>query len=134
MVLGAETVLMAGPPNFVNERQIYRLPDTPETQAQLQRQLEAAEGKHGGVLWAVGKDGGDVLARYALDTVPVFDGMAAARGRVYLSTLDGHLVCLDPGADAKLPEVEGLPERILWDHEEDPNYLLPAKAAKKKST
>jgi hypothetical protein len=29
-----------------------------------------------------------------LDASPVFDGMAVARGKVYLVTIDGGIVCL----------------------------------------
>ena len=30
-----------------------------------------------------------------LDSLPIFDGMIAAQGRLFISTLDGHLLCLD---------------------------------------
>ncbi|MFW6161530.1 MAG: PQQ-binding-like beta-propeller repeat protein, partial [Planctomycetota bacterium] len=39
------------------------------------------------------RDGGD-LSRCPLPAPPVFDGMAAAGGRLYLATIDGRLVCL----------------------------------------
>ena len=37
---------------------------------------------------------GKTLAEYKLDAMPVFDGLIAARGRLYMSTVDGHVVCL----------------------------------------
>lgn len=46
------------------------------------------------VLMAFDIEDGAELARKALDTQPVFDGMAAARGRLYISTIDGTIVCL----------------------------------------
>ncbi|MHC4253022.1 MAG: outer membrane protein assembly factor BamB family protein, partial [Planctomycetota bacterium] len=39
------------------------------------------------------KDGAE-LSRLELDSQPVFDGLAAARGRLYVTTLDGRLICL----------------------------------------
>ena len=37
---------------------------------------------------------GKELARYKLDSSPVFDGMAAAYGRLYMATEDGSVLCL----------------------------------------
>ncbi len=34
------------------------------------------------------------LARYRLDSAPVFDGMAAANGRLYLSLENGQVLCM----------------------------------------
>ncbi|UCF16424.1 MAG: PQQ-binding-like beta-propeller repeat protein [Phycisphaerales bacterium] len=39
-------------------------------------------------------DDGRLLSRCPLDAQPVFDGMAAAGGRLYVSTLDGKIMCL----------------------------------------
>ena len=36
-----------------------------------------------------------VAAEYELDAAPVLDGMAAARGRLYVSTVFGKVVCFD---------------------------------------
>ena len=47
-----------------------------------------------GLLLAVSASGGGKTAEYALDTVPVWDGMAAAYGRLYLSTVDGEVLCM----------------------------------------
>ena len=37
---------------------------------------------------------GTRLAEHPLDAPPVWDGMAAASGRLYLSTADGKVLCL----------------------------------------
>jgi hypothetical protein len=34
------------------------------------------------------------MATYPLDSPPIFDGMAAAYGRLYVSMTDGSLVCM----------------------------------------
>ena len=50
-------------------------------------------GKKGALLWAVATADGKKLAEYKLDSVPVFNGMAAANGRLYLVTKDGKILC-----------------------------------------
>lgn len=130
MALSKDALLVAGPRNYINERQVYRLPDAPATLEGIQKQAEALEGQHGGVLWAMSKSDGKLLARLALDTVPVFDGMATADGEVFVSTLDGRLVCLSGDAATPLPPADDLPVQIDWDQPEDPNYLRPAAVIK----
>ena len=51
------------------------------------------EGTEGALLWAVATADGKRLAEYKLDAMPAFDSMAAARGRLYLSTTDGRVLC-----------------------------------------
>ncbi len=130
MAVGKETVFVAGPPNYLDERRAYSLPDDPKILARLTRQQEALEGRHGGVLWALDKAGGDRVARYELDTIPVFDGMAAAAGCLFVSTVDGRVLCLSKDADTRLKRIENQPERLAWDQPEDPNYLAPPEIPK----
>ena len=47
-----------------------------------------------GQLLALSTTDGSVLNALALDQPPVFDGMAAAYGRLYLSLENGTLACL----------------------------------------
>jgi outer membrane protein assembly factor BamB/2-polyprenyl-3-methyl-5-hydroxy-6-metoxy-1,4-benzoquinol methylase len=49
---------------------------------------------NGAVLVAISATDGSELARYKLDCAPVFDGMAAADGRLYLSLADGRVLCM----------------------------------------
>jgi outer membrane protein assembly factor BamB len=78
MVLAGDTLFFAGPPDIFTS-------DDP---------LGAWEGRKGGMLLAVSAQDGKTLATCKLDSPPVFDGMAAANGRLYLATLDGRIVCL----------------------------------------
>ena len=48
----------------------------------------------GVLLLAISVDDGTELARYRLDCSPVFDGMAAANGQLYLSLENGSVICL----------------------------------------
>lgn len=135
MALSADAVLLAGPPNFIDERQAYRMPDDPEVQKKLKLQDEALQGLHGAELWVMAKKDGKLLARYALDSAPVFDGLAVADGKVFVSTLDGRVLCLSgpsgsPLKGVPLKKVTDAPTHVKWDKPEDPNYLLPLEKLK----
>ncbi len=54
----------------------------------------AYEGRLGGILWAAATDTGEKIAETRLDTAPVWDGIAVAGGRLYVSLEDGAVVCL----------------------------------------
>jgi hypothetical protein len=75
MVLAGDSLFVAGP------RGDYRKPG-------------AFEGAEGVVLAAVSTADGTTLAECPLDAVPVWDGMAAAGGRLYVALTDGSVVCL----------------------------------------
>ena len=38
---------------------------------------------------------GKKIAEHTLPAPPVWDGMAAAGGRLFISTSDGHILCMD---------------------------------------
>ncbi len=54
----------------------------------------ALEGRRGAVLVAVSANEGKKLAQLTLDTAPVFDGMIASQGRLFVSLQDGSVLCL----------------------------------------
>jgi outer membrane protein assembly factor BamB len=66
----------------------------PKTQKKLAEQSAAFEGERGALLIAVSLDNGEKLAAYRLDFIPRFDGLIAADGRLYISTLSGEVLCL----------------------------------------
>ena len=78
MTLADKTLFAAGPPDVLD-------PNDP---------LAAFEGRKGALMWAVSAEGGTKLAEYKLDSPPVFDGMIAANGSLYMSTTDGRVVCM----------------------------------------
>lgn len=51
------------------------------------------EGRGGGRLHALSAKDGTILSEYDLDSPPVWNGMAAARKRLYLSTRGGQVLC-----------------------------------------
>ncbi len=94
MVLAGNVLYLAGPPDVLDEEAALRNPDDPKIRRQLEAQTAALEGRMGGQLLAVSAADGKTLAFYDLGAMPTFDGMAAAQGRLYLSTADGQVVCL----------------------------------------
>jgi len=80
MVLAGDRLVAAGPPDVVPDDDPYA----------------AFEGRKGARLWVVSTEDGRRLAEYPLDRLPVFDGLSAARGRLYLATDDGRITCMGP--------------------------------------
>lgn len=92
MVVAGDTIFIAGRPDIIR------------TQAEKgygalilenpQQALDAWQGKKGALLWSVSAKDGRKLAEYKLKSLPVFDGMVAANAKLYVSTQDGHLLCM----------------------------------------
>jgi len=79
MVLARKTLFVAGPPN---------------TGDGGDDALAAFQGRKGALLCAFSAEDGKKLAEYKVDSPPVFDGMIAANGQLYISTIDGRLICM----------------------------------------
>ena len=75
---GGRLLFVAGPPDVVD-------PEDP---------LGAFEGRKGALLWVFSAASGEKLAEYRLASPPVFNGMAAANGRLYLCARDGRVLCM----------------------------------------
>ncbi len=80
LLLAGDLLFAAGVPDRVP-------PDDP---------LAAFEGRLGGVLQVFSTQDGRLLASYQLESAPAFDGLSAAHGRLYLTTLDAKLLCFEP--------------------------------------
>ena len=94
MVLAGDTLFIAGPPDLVDEEEASRSLGTKKIQSQLADQDAAMMGRKGALLWAVSTKDGSKLGELRLAVPPAWDGMAAANGRLYFSTVDGGVVCL----------------------------------------
>jgi hypothetical protein len=82
LVLAGETLFAAGAPDIVDPNEPWA----------------AYEGKRGGQLLAIGRDNGQVLAEYKLDSPPVLDGLAAANTRLLVAAVNGKLLCFQSDA------------------------------------
>jgi outer membrane protein assembly factor BamB len=78
MVLAGDLLFVAGPPNVFPQDDPYA----------------ALEGRKGATLCAVSAKNGEALHTCQLDDAPVFDGMAAARSRLFICTQNGSVVCM----------------------------------------
>ncbi|MCD6392423.1 MAG: LamG domain-containing protein, partial [Planctomycetes bacterium] len=96
MVLAEKTLFVAGPPDLVDEPQAFAHIDQAQVKQSLAEQAAAMEGKKGAVLMAVSTADPDESTQYQLDSPPVFDGMAVAGGRLYISTVNGKVLCMTP--------------------------------------
>lgn len=76
MVLAGGKLFVAGPPDVVPA-------DDP---------LAGLEGRAGGVLRAISAEDGEKLHEIDLDNPPVFDGLIAAKGELYMSTIAGRVI------------------------------------------
>lgn len=104
LVLAGDTLFMAGPPVLVDEAEAYLAWGDPAVQEKMAEYVEAFDGRKGALLMAIAPADGRQLAAYRLDSPPVFDGLAAASGRLYLAAMDGRVVCLGPGGRTPLEE------------------------------
>jgi len=93
MALAGPTLFVAGPEHLLDEVDAFQRYDEQATQKRLADQDAALAGRRGAMLHAVHADTGETLAEYTLDAPPVFDGLSAAGGRLYLSLTNGTLQC-----------------------------------------
>jgi len=54
----------------------------------------AYENRMGGVLCVVSREDAQKVAQYELDSAPVYNGLAASANRLFMSTRDGHVICM----------------------------------------
>jgi outer membrane protein assembly factor BamB len=94
MVLADRTLFLTGPPDVVDEQQAFYRPDDATVRSALLEQEAALENRKGALLLAVSASDGQKLAEYSLDSIPVWDGMAATNGRLYLSLKNGQVLCM----------------------------------------
>ncbi len=105
MVLADKILFIAGAPDVVDEEEAFdhwsadpNDPDTdPNIPAKLYEQDAALNGQRGGLLRAVSTADGNSVAEYELAALPVWDGMAAANGRLYVSLQNGKVRCFVGG-------------------------------------
>ena len=94
MVLANKTLFIAGPPDLIDEEKTFaQLTDGDKSvDSELAAQDRALAGEDGGRLWAVSATTGEKLGEIRLPHLPVWDGMAAANGSLFLTMLDGRVI------------------------------------------
>jgi hypothetical protein len=96
MVLTDSQLIIAGPPDDVDsEYALERLAAKDKAiHDNLKLQDENLAGKHGGRMWLMDTRDGTQLSEIKLDSLPVWDGMSTAYGKLFVATTDGRVICL----------------------------------------
>jgi len=95
MVLTPGRLVVAGPPDTLDEEAAVARRFDEDVQKAIASQMASLEGKDGARLQVFSTASGDKLAEIRLEALPVWDGMAAAGGRLYLAQEGGKVVCLE---------------------------------------
>jgi hypothetical protein len=95
MAKAGDILFIAGPPDLIDEEATFqKLAERyPYVHVELARQNDAFDGKLGARFQAVSAADGKTLHEYYVNTLPVWDGMAAANGKLYFSTTTGSVHC-----------------------------------------
>lgn len=94
MVVADKTLFIAGPPDVVDEEEAFFAMGDAAILEKLAEQSELLKGKDGARLWAVSTQNGERLSEYRLDSLPVWDGLIAADNKLYMTTMNGDVICL----------------------------------------
>ena len=96
MVLSTNKLFVVGPPDIIDEEKTFeKLTEKDEEVQELLAEQDAVlNGKSGSQLLAVNTFTGEIEHALDLESLPKWDGMVGANGRLYLSTADGQLICL----------------------------------------
>jgi SAM-dependent methyltransferase len=92
MLKAGDLLFTAGPPAHRFDEQTAGDYSNGDYQEWLRNQFAAEAGKQGASLLAVSAKDGKVLRKVELDAPPVFDGMAAAFGRLFVALKNGTVV------------------------------------------
>jgi len=95
MALAGKTLFVAGPPDVVDEEVVFGNPFDERVTAKAKDQAAALAGLKGGLLHAFSVEDGRMLNELDLGGCPVFDGMAAAEGKLFISMMDGSVACFE---------------------------------------
>jgi hypothetical protein len=93
--MSGTNLVVAGPPDLVNEEQIFkRLTEKdPTVQKELDEQDASLAGKRGALVKIFNKGDGQVTRDFTIDSPPVWDGVSVAQGRIFIVTEDGKIRC-----------------------------------------
>lgn len=109
LVGGNRTLFIAGPKDVVDEEEAFYNPNDENIQVKLIEQDAVFEGSKGGLLFVVSASDGRKIKEYELESLPVWDGMAAANNRLYLATKNGKIICF-AGMDTAIAAQSGTPK------------------------
>ena len=93
MVLANDRLFIAGPRDVADEKELWGRSNERIYQEKMAAQAAWFKGKHGGIMQVFAKKDGKKLTEKKLPYLPVFDGLVAANGRLYMVTECGSILC-----------------------------------------
>jgi hypothetical protein len=93
MAGAGDSIFIAGPPDILDETKLYGQFSQPESIKKIQAQQDAINGSMGAILRTISTEDGKTVAEYKLSSPPVFDGMAAANGQIFIVLENGSVTC-----------------------------------------
>jgi outer membrane protein assembly factor BamB len=93
--MSGTNLVVAGPPDMINEEQIFErlTKKDPTVQKELDEQDASLSGKRGALVKIFNKGDGQVTRDFTIDSPPVWDGVSVAQGRIFIVTEDGKIRC-----------------------------------------
>lgn len=95
MALANQTLFIVGPADIMNEEETFKRITAKDREVEklLAEQNDILNGSQGSRLLSVNADSGEIESELHLDSLPAWDGLAAAQQRLFLSTLKGSIIC-----------------------------------------
>jgi outer membrane protein assembly factor BamB len=95
MVLANDRIFIAGPLDVADEKELWGRSNEKIFQEKMSEQAAWLKGEYGGIIQVFSKRDGKKLAEKKLAYLPVFDGLAAANGKLYMATQCGSIICYE---------------------------------------
>jgi len=93
-------IFAAGGPDIIEEYDAMNLIQAQQRKGfnlgKIYKKEKAVAGKLGAKFIVVSSRTGDILSQTKLDSPPIFDGMSAANGRIFIANMNCEVVCLKP--------------------------------------
>ncbi len=93
MVLAGDKLFVAGPPDVVDEKQMWGKSNEELFRRKMRSQEQALKGEMGAYVQVFSAKNGKKINQWKISSLPAWDGMAAANGRLYLATKNGEVIC-----------------------------------------
>ncbi len=93
MLVAGKALVLAGPRDLLDEREALEDLENPQVKTRIRAQETALAGASGGLLLTVSTEDGSLIRRTTVETIPVWDGLSTAAGRLYLTGTDGAVRC-----------------------------------------
>lgn len=95
MVLAADRLFVAGPRDTLNEEEAVARRFKKNVQESIDEQLATLTGENGARLHVYSAENGKLETEFHLDALPVWDGMIAAKGKLFISLRNGRVLCIE---------------------------------------